>query len=284
MSRLTEIFAHKRRELAERRAARPLGAVIAAARRAPPPLDFEKALRAAPARPALIAEIKAASPSRGVLAPNFDPGRLARDYADNGAAALSVLTDERYFRGSLHHLEAVRPQAPGVPLLRKDFICDAYQVYEARAAGAGAVLLIAAALTGDELAGLHELARTLGMAALVEVHAADELAGALACHPGLLGINNRNLHDFTVDLGTTESLAPQVPEDVCLVAESGIFCATDIARLDAIPRPSGGRGIEAVLVGEALVTAADVGAKTRELAQKPGAKGANGPESRTLRS
>jgi indole-3-glycerol phosphate synthase len=265
MSRLAEIFAHKRTELAARQAERPLAAVIDAASCAAPPLDFVAALRGAPARPALIAELKAASPSRGVLAPDFDPRGLARIYADNGAAAISVLTDARYFRGSLTHLEAVRSEVPGIPLLRKDFICDPYQVYEARAAGADAVLLIAAALLSDQLAALHELTHALGMAALVEVHAADELDAALTCRPGLVGINNRNLHDFTVSLATTEALAPRIPDDICLVAESGIFTAADIARLAQVGRDGHGRGTDAILVGEALVTAADVGAKTREL-------------------
>lgn len=267
MSRLTEIFAHKRDELAERQAERPLAAVIHASSDAAPPLDFVAALRGAAARPALIAEIKAASPSRGVLAPNFDPRGLARTYADNGAAAISVLTDARYFRGSLTYLEAVRRETPGIPLLRKDFICDPYQVYETRAAGADAVLLIAAALPSDQLAALHALAHTLGMAALVEVHAADELEAALTCRPGLVGINNRNLHDFTVSLATTEGLASRIPDDICLVAESGIFTRADIARLAQVPRQGHSHGIDAILVGEALVTAGDVGAKTRELAQ-----------------
>ncbi len=267
MNRLTEILNHKQAELAERRAVRPLAQVHREATHAPAALDFVAALRAAPCRPALIAEVKAASPSRGVLAATCDPLGLAAAYAANGAAAISVLTDERFFRGALAHLEAVRRGLPGVPLLRKDFILDPYQIYEARAAGADAILLIAAALSREQLAMLQALAHSLGMAALIEVHSAHELAQALACNPGLIGINNRNLHDFSVSLETTERLAPLVPADICLVAESGIFTADDRRRLQQVGRHGRGRGVDAILVGEALVTAADVAAKTRELAQ-----------------
>lgn len=262
MTRLREIFAHKRQEVLQRKAGRPLEAVIADALRAAPALDFVAALRQA-RRPALIAEVKQASPSRGQLAHTngrpFDPVLLATQYAANGAAAISVLTDEAYFRGSLAHLQAVRSALRAVPLLRKDFICDAYQIYEARAAGADAILLIATELTEQELREYGALAATLGMAALVEAHTATELQVALGSGAALVGINNRNLHDFTVRLETTLTLGPQAPAHVCLVAESGIFSAADVRRLSA------GRGVEAILVGEALVTAADVGAKVREL-------------------
>lgn len=268
MSRLTEIFAHKRAELAERRSARPLPRVREEAEHAPAALDFVAALRSAPARPALIAEVKAASPSRGVLATAFDPLGLAETYAANGACAVSVLTDERFFHGALAHLAAVRHRLPDVPLLRKDFICDPYQVYEARAAGADAILLIVAALSREQLAELQWLAQSLGMAALLEVHTADELLQALACKPRLIGINNRNLHDFSVTLATTEMLAPYVPADICLVAESGIFTAQDRKRLQQVTRDGQGTGVDAILVGEALVTAADVAAKTKELSRE----------------
>ena len=267
MSRLDEILAHKRAELAYRRSSRPFAQVCEDAGRAPAALDFVAALRSARSRPALIAEVKAASPSRGVLAAAFDPVRLAQTYATNGATALSILTDERFFSGSLAHLEAVRRRLPHVPLLRKDFIVDPYQVYEARTAGADAVLLIAAALSPAELHELQSAAHSLGMAALIEVHTPGELAQALACQPALIGINNRNLHDFSVTLETAEALAPHVPEDICLVAESGIFTAHDRRRLQRVRRGSRGSGVDAILVGEALVTAADVAAKTRELSQ-----------------
>jgi indole-3-glycerol phosphate synthase len=262
MSRLTEIFESKRDEIVASRRARPLASVRAEAESAVLPLDFIRGLRAA-SRPALIAEVKAASPSRGQLAGRnglaFDPVALARVYATNGAAAISVLTDAKYFWGSLAHLAAVRAALPAVPLLRKDFICDAYQIYEARAAGADAILLIVAALDGSLLAGLAGLARDLGMAALVEVHSEAELEIALRSGERLVGINNRNLHDFSVRLDTTLQLAPRVPGDRVLVTESGIFTGADIVRL------SGGRGVDAVLVGEALVTAEDTAARVREL-------------------
>lgn len=261
-SRLSEIFEHKRAEVAASKARLTFAAVRAAADAAPPPLDFSAALAGA-RRPALIAEVKAASPSRGQLAGRngrpFDPVGLARTYADNGAPAVSVLTDAKFFGGSLEHLQAVRAVLPQTPLLRKDFICDPYQVYEARAAGADAILLIVAALEAESIAGLSALAHQLGMAALVEAHAADELDAALASGAELLGINNRNLHDFTVRLETTIELAPLVPADRLLVAESGIFTPADVERLGH------GRGVDAILVAEALVTAPEVGSRVRDL-------------------
>ena len=263
---LAEILAHKRVEIAQERAIRPLAAVRAAAEAMPRPLDFVAALRRAAARPALIAEIKRRSPSRGLLAADFDPLRLARLYRQNGAACISVLTDRRFFGGDLAHLAGIKSQEPEIPLLRKDFICDPYQVYQARAAGADAILLIVAALEPAQLRDLHALAADLDMAALIEVHTEAELEVALMCRPRLIGINNRDLRTFQVDLATTEHLARRLPGDVCVVAESGIHAAADLARLAAIPRPGGIAGVDAVLVGEALVTAADVGAKVQELA------------------
>ncbi len=267
MSKLDEIFEHKRAEVAASKQQKTVLTMIAAAVNAAPPLDFCAALRSSH-RPALIGEVKAASPSRGQLAGRnghpFDPVALARSYAENGAAAISVLTDEKYFGGSLDHLRAVRAALPGMPLLRKDFVCDPYQIYEARAAGADAILLIVAALDSRSLAELAKLAGQLGMAALVEVHDAAELDLALrsgaAAEAGLVGINNRNLHDFSVQLDTTIELAPRVPPGCLVVAESGIFSAADVARLGQ------GRGVDAILVGEALVTAPDVAARVRELA------------------
>lgn len=259
MTILDEIFAHKREEVAARRLNRPLAEVQAEALLAAPPLDFIAALRSAPARPALIAEVKRASPSRGVIAREFDPLRLARVYAENGAAAISVLTDEKYFQGSLEYLKQLAQSGLGVPLLRKDFLYDPYQVYEARAAGADAVLLIAAHLPPALLADLHGLANALGMAALVEVHDRAELEAVLPLNPALVGINNRDLRDFSVRLETALELKPLLPPTVCAVAESGIHGAEDARRL-------GGAGFDAVLVGEALVAAADTAQKTRELA------------------
>ncbi len=263
MSRLDEIFDTKHAEVAAARAALPLAELVARARAAAPPRDFVAALRSA-VRPGLIAEVKHASPSRGMLVRDFNPLRLARIYAQGGAAAISVLTDERYFRGSLDHLRAIRA-AVDLPLLRKDFVYDPYQVYEARAAGADAILLIVAALAAEQLADLHALAAELGMAALVEVHTAAELEAALALRAGLVGINARNLHDFSVSLETTRDVARRVPSEVCLVAESGIHTVDDVAWLGQVPRAGGGQGVEAILVGEALVTAPDVATKAREL-------------------
>ena len=276
MSKLDEIFTHKRNEVAAQQAMISLAEMKAQAAAAPPPRDFIAALRQARSRPALIAEVKRGSPSRGLLVADFDPLRLAAIYAENGAAAISVLTDERFFGGSLDHLRAAAGQMQDgrmlvLPLLRKDFICDPYQVYQARAAGADAILLIVAALAPLLLAELLALAEGLGMAALVEMHDEVELEIALASRARLMGINNRDLHGFTVSLETTLRLGRRVPAEVCLIAESGIFTAEDVVRLTEVERDGGGRGVEAILVGEALVTAADVGAKVRELSGALGA-------------
>lgn len=263
MSILAEIFAHKREEVAARKQACPLEEIRRRAELSPPARGFTTALRErAGAWPALIAEIKRASPSRGRLSGETDPLRLARVYSENGAAAISVLTDEKYFQGSLADLRQVACLEGRPPLLRKDFMCDSYQVYEAREAGADAVLLIAASLDGALLADLHALATELGLAALVEVHSREEIDRALTVEPALLGINNRNLRDFTVHLETTLDLRRHIPPGVCLVAESGIHTAEDVRRLAQA-------GIDAILVGEALVTAADPAARVRELADKP---------------
>lgn len=211
------------------------GAGAAPGRGGPPPL-------------ALIAEIKRASPSRGPLAPGLDPAELARLYAAGGAAAISVLTDERFFQGSLDDLRRAAAAQTGLPLLRKEFVLDEYQVYEARAAGADALLLIAACLDAAQLQALHSLAQELGLTALVEVHAADELERTLACGPRLVGVNNRNLQDFSVSLETCLALRRLIPAGVPVVAESGIHTRQDVQRLAA-------GGLQAMLVGESLVTA-----------------------------
>jgi indole-3-glycerol phosphate synthase len=252
---LDEIVAWKRDEVARLKLARPVEAVQAEAALAPPPRDFAAALRAPGVR--LIAEIKRASPSRGLLRPDLDAVALAREYEANGASAISVLTDAHFFQGSLDDLRAVRRNV-GLPVLRKDFVLAPYQVYEARAAGADAVLLIVAALDDGDLAALHRLIRRLEMYALVEVHDEAELERALEIEPHVIGVNNRNLRTFEVDLGTTARLRPLVPADVVLVAESGVHTRADVARLSAI-------GADAMLVGEALVRAADVGRKVRQL-------------------
>ena len=260
MDILDEIFAHKRDEVAAARRLTPLAEVRRRAEQTAAALPFANALRrpSAEAPLRLIAEVKCASPSRGLLAPHFDPPALAHTYQQAGAAAISVLTDEKYFKGSLAYLQQIAALTPRLPLLRKDFILDAYQVYEGRAAGADAILLIAAYLEPALLADLYALTVSLGMTALVEVHNATELEKALALNPTLLGINNRNLHDFSVCLDTCLSLRALVPAEVVVVAESGIHNAVDVTRLKT-------GGLDAMLVGEALVTAPDPALKIKEL-------------------
>jgi indole-3-glycerol phosphate synthase len=260
MNILDEIFTNKRQELSAQMAVVPVAHIQHAAARAMPPLDFINALRikAASGFPALIAEVKHRSPSRGVLKSDFNPLHLAKIYAENGAAAISVLTEKQFFGGNLEHLSSISALTPRLPLLRKDFLFHPYQIFEARAAGADAVLLIAAMLPQHVLAQLHSLALGLGMAALVEVHSAQDLETVLELNPSLVGINNRDLTTFEVSLETTLALRSQVPPGICLVAESGIHTAADVERLAEA-------GVEAILVGEALVIAADIPAKMREL-------------------
>ncbi|MGH7864225.1 MAG: indole-3-glycerol phosphate synthase TrpC [Candidatus Binataceae bacterium] len=251
---LDRIFAAKRDELRTAKAAMPVEVVVAAARHAPPARDFLAALRAR--RPAIIAEIKRASPSKGDIAPNLDPATVAREYAANGAAAISVLTD-RHFKGSLDDLRRVRA-AVETAILRKDFTFDSYQLYEARAAGADCVLLIAAMLQERELRDLARVARELGMAALVEVHDESEFALAQRLHCGLIGINNRDLRTFQTDLATSERLLADYRGDALIVAESGIDSADDIRRLHRA-------GARAFLVGESLLKDGQARAKLVDL-------------------
>jgi len=261
MSILDDIVRDTRGELARRRAARPRAALERACRGLAAPRDFEGALRPAPGRVALIAEVKRASPSRGVLAADVDPAALARTYAAAGAAAISVLTDAKYFHGSLDDLAAVRA-AVGVPLLRKDFTLDEYQLWESRAAGADAVLLIVSILAPALLRDLLAAAKGLGLAALVECHTAAELAAALAAGSRVVGLNNRDLGTFETRIETTLELAPLIPPGPIVVSESGFFTAADVRRVAAA-------GVRAVLVGEGLVRAPDVAAKVRELTLRP---------------
>jgi indole-3-glycerol phosphate synthase len=229
-----------------------------------PTRAFRAALLRAP-RPRIVAEIKRRSPSRGEIRADFDPVACAKAYADSGAAALSVLTDERYFGGHLDFLGLVRRSVP-LPILRKDFVVDAYQIDEARLRGADAVLLIVAAFAAEgrveELVRLRARASALGLDALVEVHDRAELADALAAGADLLGVNNRDLRSFSVDLALTERLARGLPEGVVLVAESGIHTPADVARLEAA-------GADAFLVGEALMREADLGAALHQLRRTP---------------
>jgi indole-3-glycerol phosphate synthase len=251
---LERIFADKHAELAAERARVPLESIVAAAERAPAPRDFAATLRAR--RPAIIAEIKRASPSKGDILPGLDPVAIARDYEVAGAAAISVLTDS-HFKGTLDDLRAVRGAAV-LPLLRKDFIFDAYQVYEARAAGADAILLIAAMIPAATLRTLAALARELGMAALVEVHNETELQLAELSGASLIGVNNRDLHTFVTDIAVSERLLANYRGRALIVAESGIDSPSDIRRLDHA-------GARAFLIGESLLRGGAPRARLAEL-------------------
>lgn len=255
---LAKILAHKHIEVAAQRSVISIESLRDQIEQMPPALDFVPALRSATHRPALIAECKKASPSKGLLRADYAAAKLAALYAANGAAAISVLTDESFFQGSLQDLTAARI-ATMLPILRKDFVVDEYQLYEARAAGADAILLIVAALDATRLKDFHALATELGLSVLVEVHDETELETAMQIEPKLIGINNRNLHDFSVDLQTTARLRPRIPNNIAVVAESGLHSRADVECVAAM-------GVDAILVGEALITAQDVGAKVREMA------------------
>ena len=292
MSILTEIIAHKRTEIA----ALDARSLRRAAEVSPAPRDFLSALSSALSGATndrrhlhrtqvqvgaqskrevkLIAELKRASPSKGILAPHLDLFQVAEIYAQNGASAISVLTDEKFFLGKLETLRELRFERKSeLPLLRKDFILDEIQLYESRANGADAVLLIAAALTDDrQFADLHALALDLGLTPLVEVHDEAETERALKLSDvRLLGINNRNLATFEVSLETTERIRPMIPDGITVVAESGIFTAGDVGRLAKA-------NVDAILVGEALVTSEDIGAKVRELSGFSGIARSNSDE------
>lgn len=252
---LDEIIATTRILLEDRKVEIPLSQLDCICMSQHPPKDAVAAL----SKPGinLIAEIKRASPSKGLLAPNLDAVSLAQTYEKSGASAISVLTETEYFKGSTSDLEAIR-EAVSLPILRKDFIIDPYQVWEARAIGADIVLLIAAALPMGDLSQLHQAIEDLAMTALIEVHNKRELEQVLELNPKVIGINNRDLTNFSVSLETTIELRSLVPEDVIVVSESGIYTREDVKTLEGV-------GVNAVLVGEALVTSADPGAKIKEL-------------------
>ena len=271
---LQRILARKAEEVAERASRQPRNELIARCRDLPPPRGFAAAIAARIARgeAAVIAEIKKASPSQGVIRAEFDPAAIARSYEAGGAACLSVLTDVDFFQGADEYLQQARA-ACALPVLRKDFVIDAYQVYEARVLGADCILLIVAALDDARLQDLAQLAANLGLDVLIETHDGDEMRCALALETRLsattaalsrpapqrlLGVNNRNLRSFEVSLDTTLALRASVPGDRILVSESGIATRADVARLR-------GAGVHAFLVGEAFMRAADPGAALREL-------------------
>ena len=255
---LDEIIRYKRKELEVRKAEIPLKILTTAIWSLPLPLNFKDALLPAQdGRTRVIAEIKKASPSKGVIREDFDYLEIARIYEQNGASALSVLTDRNFFQGSIDYLSEIRHHV-SIPLLRKDFVFDEYQIFEARGYGADAVLLIAAVLNEKELHDFVELAFNLGMAPLVEVHDEAELERTLKTKAELIGINNRNLQTFKTDLNTTVRLIDRIPDDKIVISESGINSIKDINLLkDA--------GVDAFLIGEALMRAADIGKKLREL-------------------
>jgi len=251
---LDKIFADKKLEVEQKKRFLPLSALkerIAQYK----PLDFAGALRGEGIK--LIAEVKKASPSRGVMCPDLDPVALAVTYAKNGAAAISVLTEVKYFQGSLKNLVAIREKV-NIPLLRKDFIYDEYQIYESAACGADALLLIAAILSPEQLGELLEISVGIGLRCLVEVHDEAELQKALLADAKIIGINNRNLNTFKVDTNTTRRLRLSIPDENIVVSESGIRTDDDMKKMRECK-------VNAVLVGEALVTAEDIPAKIREL-------------------
>jgi len=252
---LDKIIAQKREEVEQRKKVATITYLQQLIARQKPALDLAMALKGDHIR--LIAEVKQASPSRGMLSPNFNPIELARTYAEGGAAAISVLTEANYFMGSIEHLAAIK-EVVGLPLLRKDFIFDPYQVYESRAYGADALLLIASILRQEQLNGLVSLSHSLGLRCLVEVHNEGEVKRAVLSEAEIIGINNRDLATFSIDINMTRRLRPLIPQERIVVSESGIKSNRDIGKL-------GKWGVDAVLVGEALVTAGDVLAKMKEL-------------------
>lgn len=254
---LDEIIAYKKTELEKRKSEIPIAILSKAIWNLPLPINFKKALLPSPdGRLRVIAEVKKASPSKGVIREDFDYLQIAEIYQKNGASALSILTDRNFFQGSIDYLSEIR-QHVTIPLLRKDFVFDEYQIFEARGYGADAVLLIAAVLDDKQLHDFIELTLNLGMAPLVEVHDEAELERVLKTNAELIGINNRNLQTFKTDLNTTIRLIGSIPDDKIVITESGINTKDDIKSLKEV-------GVDAFLIGEALMREADIGKKLRE--------------------
>jgi len=252
---LDKIIAQKREAVEQRKKAVPLTYLRECVAGQKPPLDLAPVLKGDHIR--LIAEVKRASPSRGLLSPKLNPTELAQTYAEGGAVAISVLTEENYFMGRIEDLAEIK-EVVGLPLLRKDFIFDNYQVYESRAYGADALLLIAGILSQGQLKELVSLSRSLGLRCLVEVHSQGEVEMVVLSEAEIIGINNRDLHTFAVDIDTTRRLRPLIPKEKMVVSESGITSRKDMEKLREW-------GVDAVLVGEALITDNDVRAKMKEL-------------------
>ena len=253
---LDTIIAHKKKELAAEQAQVPFAALKAKVENLPPTRNFGDAIRGNDTVK-LIAEVKKKSPSKGIIREDFHPVSIAKTYVKNGAAAISVLTDTHFFAGELDYLRAIR-DAVDVPLLRKDFTIDPYHIYQARAVGADAILLIVAALTPEQLRTFMDIADSLSLASLVEVHTQEELAIALDTDAQIIGINNRDLHTFHTDIATTFRLRDAIPADKVVVSESGIYSREDVEKLQDA-------GVHAMLVGESLMRSPDIGEQVRHL-------------------
>lgn len=252
---LDEIVANKKKEIIASKSRASLAEMKRLVKVKSKPLDFVKALSGGTLK--LIAEVKKASPSKGVIREDFNPIEIAQTYAENGASAISILTDEKFFQGKIDYLDAIR-RVVSIPILRKDFILEPYQVFESRVYEADAILLIVAILTPDKLIELLKLSHSLGMACLVEVHNEDELYTAIRADAKIIGINNRDLTTMTTDITTTERLRPLIPTDRLVVSESGIKDRRDIESLERL-------SINAVLVGETLMSSPDIARKMKEL-------------------